>query len=503
MFKQPQPLIEMWSFLGTVFGLFQLVAAGTGPSALYNALNGQTFNPPGYTIVMYQSCMQNQNAGNPCGSFTTFESSNGLYTTQIYGPATASGNCARTFRLSFACGPTVSMSGVNENPICVYSATMTHPYVCGLDMTVGNEAASVSPTALPPTSTPTTTLTLTATPSATVTSTATGTATTTLTLSATPTITSSTTVTLAPSATSTPLFVVTAFPTSTGTMTLTATSTPLYMITAWPTTSPVNVSATSTPLYYMTAYPSYNPNNSSGLGMVGEILASAPSSVATILGGVAVGIAGIGAIGFAVNHFRKGGTLKGLLQIAKSKEGEMKAMLPPSLQAKIDQAKADPRLQTALQIAEDPSKVTQLLPPNLQHLAESPIVQQLKQGVPPSVEQVVQSLPPSVQQLVQSLPPVVQQLTQGVPPSIQQVMQSLPPSVQQVAQSLSAHPAYSDAPFESVPQTLQQVVSVVSQNAPAVEPLAPQTATVELSAEHLEAFKAFLAAKTVPPTNLQ
>jgi len=257
------------------------------------------------------------------------------------------------------------------------------------------------------------------------------------------------------------------------------------MITAWPTTSPVNVSATSTPLYYMTAYPSYNPNNSSGLGMVGEVLASAPSSVATILGGVAVGIAGIGAIGFAINHFKKGGTLKGLLQIAKSKEGEMKAMLPPSLQAKVEKAKADPRLQTALQIAEDPSKATQLLPPNLQHLAESPIVQQLTHGVSPSVEQVVQSLPP-----------VVQQLTHALPPSVQQLTQSLPPSVQQLTHSLSAHPAYSDAPFESVPQTLQQVVSVVSQNAPAVEPLAPQTATVELSAEHLEAFKAFLASKS-------
>jgi len=79
--------------LGSLLSVF----AGTGPSALYNALNGQTFNPPGYTIVMYQSCMQNQNAGNPCGSFSTFESSNGLYTSQLYGPATASGNWPEPF----------------------------------------------------------------------------------------------------------------------------------------------------------------------------------------------------------------------------------------------------------------------------------------------------------------------------------------------------------------------------------------------------------------------
>jgi len=452
----------MLRLIGTFFTLAATVIAGTGPSALYNALNGQTFNPPGYTIVMYQSCMQNQNAGNPCGSFSTFESSNGLYTNQLYGPATASGNCARTFRLSFACGPTVSMSGVNENPTCVYAATLTHPYVCGLDMTVGNEAASVSPTPLPPTATASTTLTLTATTSSTgtgtMTGTTTGTATTTLTLTATPTITSSTSTTLAPSATSTPLFVVTAFPTSTSTMTLTATSTPLYMITAWPTPSPVNVSATSTPLYYMTAYPSYNPNNESGL--LGGLIASAPSSVATILGGVAVGIAGLGAIGFAVNYFKKGGTLKGLLQIAKSKEAEMTAMLPSSMKAKVEQAKADPRLQTALQIAEDPSKAVQTL---------------------------TSALPPSVQQLAQTLPP---QLTQVLPPQLTSV---LPPQLTQVTQVLNNHPAYSDIPFET--PVLQQVVTAVSNSAPVVEPLAPQMATLEVSAEQVEAIQAFLASK--------
>jgi len=430
------------------------VLAGNGPSALYNALNGQTFNPPGYTLVLYQSCMQNQNAGNSCGSFSTFESSNGLYTSQLYGPAAASGNCARTFRLSFACGPTVSMSGVNENPTCVYAATLTHPYACGLDMTVGNEAASVSPTALPPTTT--------GTPSANMTLTAT--ATTTLTLTSTPTITSSTSTTLAPSATSTPLFVITAYPTTTATMTLTATSTPLFMITAWPSSSPVNVSATSTPLYYMTAYPSHNPNNESGL--LGGLLASAPSSVATILGGVAVGIAGLGAIGFAVNYLKKGGTLKGLLQIAKSKQGEMKAMLPPSLKAKVDQVEADPRFQTALQVAEDPTKA----------------VQTLTSALPPSVQQLAHAVPP---QLAQVLLP---QLTSGVPPQLSQILPA----------QLTHHPAYSDAPFEASP-TLHQVVTAVSNSAPVAEPLAPQMATLEVSAEQVEAIQAFLASKGAAP----
>ena len=475
----------MLRLIGTVLAVATTVIAGTGPSALYNALNGQTFNPPGYTIVMYQSCMQNQNAGNPCGSFSTFESSNGLYTNQLYGPATASGNCARTFRLSFACGPTVTMSGVNENPTCVYAATLTHPYVCGLDMTVGNEAASVSPTALPPTSTPTMTMTqtptTTSTGTGTITGTTTGTATTTLTLTSTPTITSSTSTSLAPSATSTPLFVVTAYPTTTSTMTLTATSTPLFMITAWPSSSPVNVSATSTPLYYMTAYPSYNPNNASGL--LGGLIASAPSSVATILGGVAVGIAGIGAIGFAVNYFRKGGSLKGLLQIAKSKEAEMTAMLPPSMKAKVEQAKADPRLQTALQIAEDPNKALTLLPPSLQATVEQVKSDPRLQ----TVLQVVEDPNKVVQTLTSALPPSVQQLASALPPQLSSVVPS------QLSQVLSNHPAYSDAPFET--PVLHQVVTAVSNSAPTVEPLAPQMATLEVSAEQVDAIKAFLASK--------
>ena len=327
--------------------------AGTGPSSLYTLLNGMTFNPPGYTIVAYQSCMQNQNAGNPCGSFTSYLSSNGQYTYQKYGPATCSGSCCREFHLTLACGPTLQMSGVNENPICTYSATLTLPEVCGVDMTVGNEAASVSPSALPPTSTSTQTgtltgtatqtgtLTATATQTGTLTATATQTGTltatatssvsvtTTETLTATATITASgtatTTETLTASVTSTPLYVITAWPTSTATSTLSATSTPLFMVTAWPTTSPVNVSATSTPLYYMTAYPSYDPTN--GTSLLANILSVAPSGTATILGAVAVGVVGLGAAAFAINYLRKGGSISGLIGLAKANKGKFQSLV--------------------------------------------------------------------------------------------------------------------------------------------------------------------------------
>lgn len=347
--------------------------ANNGPSSLYSLLNGQTFNPPGYTIVMYQSCMQNQNAGNPCGSFSGYQSSNGQYTYQLYGPeAAVSPTCSRTFRLTLACGATMQMSGVNENPTCVYSATLSLPQVCGVDMTVGNEVASISPTALPPTVSSTTTLS--ATPTITTS--------TTTTLTATPTATSTNTLT------GTPLFVITAWPTTSSTTTLTATSTPLFMITAWPTTSPVNVSATSTPLYYYTAYPSVGSNETSGLLGFASSMISSGSSTSIIIGSVALGIVGLGAIAGVVAYMRNGGTIGGLINKVKENKGAIakfanalpiseadkaklnktiddpSSILPSEAQTALAQAKAQAEVYKAQAIQANQSLI-QALPPSI------------------------------------------------------------------------------------------------------------------------------------------
>ena len=334
-------VLAIGCFLSTALG-------GIGPQALYNLLNGQTFNPPGYTIVMYQSCMQNQNAGNPCGSFSTFETSNGVYTRQLYGPAAAvSTTCSRTFYLTLACGATTSMSGVNENPTCVYSATLTLPQACGIDFTVGNEAASVSGTALPATPsitrssavTVSQTFTGTETISQTGSSTYTGTGTQSQTATASFTYTGSGTQSQTATAsftytgsgtssiavTPTKIYDITLIPSQTVTPSVAATTTPLFMITAWPTPSPVNVSATSSPRFMITAY----PTNSSGAAAGGgssllENLGVAPgSSTATILGGVAVGAIAIAGVAYAVYYFRNGGTVSGLFNKIKENKDKI------------------------------------------------------------------------------------------------------------------------------------------------------------------------------------
>ena len=410
-------------FLSAIVGVSS-VMAGVGPQALYQLLNGQTFNPPGYTIVMYQSCMQNQNAGNPCGSFSTYQTSSGQYSYQLYGPeAPVSTTCSRTFHLTLACGATMSMSGVNENPTCVYSATLTLPQACGIDMTVGNEAASVSGTAVP--ATPSGTKTATVSVTQTQTSSYTGTSSYTQTISGTQSGTSSQT------ATSTPLFEITAYASRSVTPSIPVTSTPLFMMTAWPTVSPVNVSASTSPRFMYTAYPSYVPNASAVSAGAGEPL----SPTATILGAVAVGLVGLIAVGFVVNHFRKGGTVAGLVKEVQSKKEDLKkvaSMLPLSEEqkAKLDKAIADP---------------SSLLPVEAQKMVES--VKQVK-------EQVVDALPISKEQKAQ----------------LNTVIDSLPQKL-----------------IEPAPQPVVEVVKEIPQ----------REVSIVIDPSQLEAVKAFLASKEV------
>jgi hypothetical protein len=491
------------SFFAKVFAIAATaVTAQNGPSALYTLLNGQTFNPPGYTIVMYQSCMQNQNAGNPCGSFSGYQSSNGQYTYQLYGPeAPVSPTCSRTFKLTLACGPTLQMSGVNENPTCVYSATLSLPQVCGVDLTVGNEIASVSPTALPPTVSSTTTTSLTATP----TITASSTPTTTLTLTATASVTG------------TPLFQITAWPTTSSTTTLTATSTPLFMVTAWPTTSPVNVSATSTPLYYYTAYPSVGSNETSGglLGMAAS-LTSGASTTAVILGSVALGIVGLGAVGGAVAYFRKGGSVSGLMSKIEENKGAMTqfanalpisaenkakltgaiadptSLLPPEAKAKaaelqaqaqeaFEKAKAQAEALQAQASAMNQS-VLAVLPPQL-----SSVIQAKQDEFKAQATAVLQAKKEELQSQVQAvLPPQLVSLIQSNP----QLASMLP--TQETVAPLPVSPPPQDAviSFEPTPVAAAVAEAITAE-------VTAEVTHVAIKSEDLEAVKAFLAAKNV------
>ena len=500
-----------------------VVLGGIGPQALYNLLNGQTFNPPGYTIVMYQSCMQNQNAGNPCGSFSTFETSNGVYTYQRYGPESpVSPSCSRTFQLTMACGATMSMSGVNENPTCVYSATLTLPQACGIDMRVGFEAASVSGTVAPATpsitrtvtatgtqtrtisisssNAPTVSITLsdTSTPSVTYTGsgttsmsgTQTGTLTTSLvptssvtitntatntlsnsiiptaTVTGTSTVTGSITVTL--TSTTSPLFEITMYPSRSTTPSIPVTTTPLYMITAWPTVSPVNVSATSSPLFMYSAYPSVPANGSAGGGGLAEALGITPGSqTATILGGVAVGVLGLALVVGAVIYFRNGGSVSGLVQKVKENKGlitKAASMLPltEEQKAKVEAAVNDP---------------TSLLSPQAQKAIE--VVQNAKEYQ----EQAIASLPISTEQKAQ-----LTSVVTSVQGQIVKKVEASPTGVK-IAKLLKPDTSPAPAPVPAPAPAEIQIEEVKEET--------PTLVALHISESDMEAVKAFLAEKEI------
>jgi hypothetical protein len=180
-----------------------------------------------------------------------------------------------------------------------------------------------------------------------------------------------------------------------------------------------------------TAYPSYVPNAS-----IVPVAASEPlSPTATILGAVAVGLVGLIAVGFVVNHFRKGGTVAGLVKEVQSKKEDLKkvaSMLPLSEEqkAQLDKAIADP---------------SSLLPPEAKKMVES--VKQVK-------EQLVEALPISKEQKVQ----------------LNTVIDSLPQKL-----------------IEPAPQPVVEVVKEIPQ----------REVSIVIDPSQLEAVKAFLASKEV------
>ena len=187
----------------------------------------------------------------------------------------------------------------------------------------------------------------------------------------------------------------------------------------------------------MTAYPSYNPNNATG-GLAG-ILSSVPSSTATILGGVAVGLVGLGAVGFAINHFRKGGSVSGLIGIAK--ENKAKAMglvnqLPISqeLKNKLEHPESllPPEAQHAIEVAKqaaaNPQSLVKLLP------VPDAVKEKLNTIVPTSGEELLAKLqdPAALKAHIQAQ--VQEQLQSHVQAALSQINLQIP-DVQQIVQA--------------------------------------------------------------------
>jgi len=147
----------------------------------------------------------------------------------------------------------------------------------------------------------------------------------------------------------------------------------------------------------MTPYPSYDPTNGTGTNLLGSILSVAPAGTATILGSVAVGIAGLGAVAFAVNYFRKGGSVSGLIGLAKANKGTFDNLIKDlPMDAKMKAALQDPKsllnpeqramAEKAEAAIQDPSQILNQLP------VSDAVKAQLQSYVPTSTQQLINSI---------------------------------------------------------------------------------------------------------------
>ena len=270
----------LYSLIGAV--LAGLATAALGPQPLYLTLSTQTLPFAGFIVQPYNEIIQITPAANySCGQFVTYDDGGGVYTAHQYSGGSVANGCAgtpRSFDLGIVCGATTALTGLFESPPCTWHGVLETPAACGISMVVGQEMASASAT---PSNSPTA------------------------------------------SATRTPAFFFTAFPTVTPSAGATPSGTPLFMVTAWPTPSPLNVSASATPMFFMTAYPTPGYENATALGAGGGSGSGGP---ATILGAVAVGGMGLAAVGFAIVHFRRGGTVKDLFAKLNANRGKLAAL---------------------------------------------------------------------------------------------------------------------------------------------------------------------------------
>lgn len=264
-----------------VTALAGLATAALGPQPLYVTLSSQTLHLGGFLIQPYTEITQiTAGANYSCGQFVTYDDGGGVYTAHQYAGGSTAGACGatpRSFDLGVVCGAATALTGVFEAPVCMWHGVLETPAACGVSMVVGQEMASVSAT---PSNSPTA------------------------------------------SATRTPAFFFTAFPTVTPSAAVTPSGTPLFMVTAWPTPTPVNGTPSSTPQFFMTAYPTPGYGNGSALGAA----TSSGGSTATILGAVAVGGMGLAAVGAAIMHFKKGGSIKDLFAKLKANKGKLQAL---------------------------------------------------------------------------------------------------------------------------------------------------------------------------------
>jgi hypothetical protein len=197
-----------------------------------------------------------------------------------------------------------------------------------------------------------------------------------------------------------------------------------------------------------------------------------------ILGAVAVGIVGIGAIVFTVKYFRSGGTVGGFINKVKEQKGAITQLanaLPLSEAQRAQLKTAEEKATSALEKAQaTQASVLQTLPPSVGAMIvqkQSQLQNQIMSYAPEPVASVSTPVSTTVSTTVST--PV---LTQVSPP------ESTPITI--------SAPVQNETP---------SIIQTVTEQTPTATAMATATATVThlaIAPEDLEAVRAFLAQKS-------
>jgi len=225
-----------------------------------------------------------------------------------------------------------------------------------------------------------------------------------------------------------------------------------------------------------TAYPSV-PSNSSDSNILGVLGITPGSSTATILGAVAVGVVGLGAIGYAIHYLRNGGTLKGLLAKAEAQKGalaNMANMLP------LDNAQKS-KMLTAINNPKD------LLPPEAQKAI------QVAENANQYKEQALNALPLSDEQKAQ-IAASIHSLQQRVEQQVSNVTNTPIFSVQD-SEALPLNPLGSESakPILSVLPPTEAVEAVKTVEAVATDISPASAISIAIHPSDIAAVQEFLA----------
>lgn len=207
-----------------------------------------------------------------------------------------------------------------------------------------------------------------------------------------------------------------------------------------------------------TAYPSVAANGTGpDLAAIVAGLVPAGSPLATILGSVAVGIVGLGALAYTINHFRKGGSISGLISNIKAQKGAITkaaGLLPISdaQKAKLNNAIDNPEsilppeAQQAIAVAQNVNVYKQ------QAIASLPISEAQKE----TLSNTIQGLQTQVQQRIEHSPVGIQ-LASVIGPLVQtpsNVVQTPADVVQTPPDVVQTPPDVVQPPSNGVPITI-------------------------------------------------